>query len=113
MKNLLIAVVIVLFATVAYSAEVYPDIERTSDALVKTGTGTYGGMIVIPDGTNNCTVKVYDNTTNSGRVLDDGICTGASYTCKGLYPWPVSYEKGIYVDITTSGTCTYIIFRSK
>lgn len=113
MKNLLIAVVIILFATVAYSAEMYPSIEYTADALVKTGSGTYSGMIVFTS-SNDCTIKVYDNTTNSGRVLDDGVCLATSNTCKGLFPWPISYEKGVYVDITVGGgTCTYIIFTNK
>ena len=120
MKVKIIVAIIALLAlfTVCYSAEIYPSAEKTADASIKTGAGTYGGMIVITDGANACTVKVYDNTTNSGRVLDDGTCpgyvvSGQANTCKGLFPWPISYENGVYADFTTSGTCTYIIFTSK
>jgi len=119
MKKIVLSL-IVFFAlfTTCYGVEIYPSTEKTADASIKTGSGSYGGMIVITDGTNACTVKVYDNTTNSGRVLDDGVCSGyivsgQANTCKYLYPWPVSYSTGVYADMTTSGTCTYIIFTDK
>lgn len=114
MKNLLIAIIVVLsLVSFSYAAEMYPSAEYTADALIKTGNGTYGGVIVFTTD-NDCTVKVYDNTTNSGRVLDDGTCLATSDTCKGLFPWPISYEKGVYVDITVGGgTCTYMIFTNK
>ena len=115
MKVKIIVAIIALLAlfTVCYSAEIYPSAEKTADALIKTGSGTYGGMIVITDATNACTVKVYDNTAASGRVLDDGTCVGATVTCKYLFPWPISFDNGVYADMTTSGTCTFIIFTNK
>ena len=114
MKNIIVAVVLVLaLFTIGYTAELSSSGEKTADAAIRTtGGGQYGGMVVVTDGTNNCTVKVYDNpSAASGTVLDDGLCVAtASYTCKYLFPWPVPYDKGIYVDITTAGTCYYIIY---
>jgi hypothetical protein len=111
MKHIILVVfcILSLFA-ISYGAELGPSPEKTADALITTGIGQYGGMVVITDATNNCTVKVYDNTVASGRVLDDGICVGATVTCKYLFPWPIPFDRGVYADITSGGTCTYIIY---
>jgi hypothetical protein len=113
MKRIVLSL-IVFFAlfTIGYSAEVSMSAAKTSDAAIRTtGGGSYSGVIITTDGTNNCTVKVYDNASAaSGNVLDDGTCAGASITCKGLYPWPIPYYLGVYADMTTEGTCTYYIF---
>jgi hypothetical protein len=111
MKHIILAAIFILaLFTVGYGAEIGPSPEKTADAIITANPGgQYAGMVVLTDGTNNCTVKVYDSATGAdGKVVDDGICS--TYTCKYLFPWPTPYSNGLYVDITTAGTCTYIIY---
>ena len=120
MKVKIIVAIIALLAlfTVCYSAELYPSAEKTADALIKTGSGTYGGMIVITDATNACTVKVYDNTAASGTaILPTMTCPGDSST-SGVNTCVLSninlgFSTGLYADMTVGGggSCTYNVGR--
>lgn len=89
---------------------------KTADAGITSGSGEFHGLFVVTDGTNACTVAVYDNTAASGTKLQPTVIApaGASY---GMgYSWnpPIPYGTGIYVDITTSGTCSYAVqFRPR
>lgn len=120
MKNTIVSIIaILLLFTIGHTAELLPSPVQTADAVIESmGFGGYGGIIITTDGTNSCSVTVYDNITNAGKVLDYGTCpgytvSGQENTCKGLFPWPVKWDRGIYADMTTSGTCSYIIFYSK
>lgn len=88
--------------------------EKDADALIATGYGYFRGIMIITDGTNAVTVSIYDNTAASGRELIPTwtVTTSAtdraqaiSFAKEELY-----YYVGIYVDITTSGTATYMIY---
>ena len=86
---------------------------HTSDALVENGRGILGGIIIVTDGTNACTVSIYDNTAASGDKFFPTIIVPASYTSGFAIGVDTEYYNGIYVDITTSGTCTYTVLRNK
>jgi len=56
------------------------------------------------DGTNAVTVKIYDNTAATGtRILPDWVVTTGSSD-------RLSFNSGVSIDVTTSGTVSYMIF---
>lgn len=87
---------------------------KTADAGITTGSGEFMGFIITPDGTNDVTLSIYDNTAGSGtKMLPTMIFAGDG----GTQAWSVpgsdrglEYYTGIYADITTSGTVEYAIF---
>ena len=117
MKRGLLALLIILTAVSARAFEV--DYAKSSDvytadhAAIVTGAGYFYGIIVMTDGTNAVTVKVYDNTAASGtKILPDWlVTTGSSDRCQRLeFNPPLGFSTGVSVDITTSGTVSYMLF---
>ena len=113
MKKLIFAaLVLFLLASPAWANS----IGNTSDAAVTTGPGYLKGLIIHTDGTNACTVSVYDNTAASGTKLFSTrtVTTSATDRTQALSfdDKEVPYGTGIYVDITVGdgGTCTYDVY---
>jgi len=87
--------------------------EKTADATIDTGAGFFYGIEVMTDGTNPVTIDIYDNTAAGGTKLIPTwvVTTAATDRRKPLDRFPsVPYSKGVYVDITTSGTVKYMVF---
>lgn len=82
---------------------------KTADALIATGVGYYHGIFVVTDGTNTCTVTVYDNTSAAGTKIMPSVIVpaAASYGMAYSFNPPRIFRTGLYIDITTSGTCTF------
>jgi hypothetical protein len=96
----------------------YTAIYTTDQAGLKTTPGYFFGITVMTDGTNSCTVVTYDNTANSGtnKLHPDWVVTTSATDRAKTYspPYPLAYNTGISVDITTSGTCSYqILYQDK
>lgn len=107
---------VVLIACCLFLATpVYAEIseEKTADAAITAGYGYFGGIIVVTDGTNAVTVNIYDAAAASGRKLIPETVITTSSTDRiqaiGYGPTDVYYYTGIYVDITCSGTVTYMV----
>ena len=64
--------------------------------------------MVRTDGSNDVTVNVYDNTTNSGKRLipEDTVIRGDMMLDGVGYDPPVFCENGVYVEVSTSGSCS-------
>ena len=118
MKRLVLILFIVLFvATAVNSASqrdyMAPSAVKTADALIKTGVSYFYGLVVATDGTNSVTFKVYDNTSAAGtKVIPDWIVTTSSSNRMSAISFdpPLPCSTGIYVDITTSGSVSYIAY---
>lgn len=115
MKKLITLLILVLFtATAAYALEPsYTSGENTSDGagiahpsyLVKVKGKT--------DGTNNLTLKVYDNTAASGKVVAEFTIIGADHKGGETFE-DLDIENGVYVNMTTSGTGSWWVeFKRK
>lgn len=88
---------------------------KSATALIKTGPGRLGGIIVANDGANAITIDIYDNTTNSGTILIPQIVLPSSATIRShqiLFPIPIHFAKGCYVVVSVAGvgTCGYTVF---
>ena len=113
MKSFIYGLAIVLmFGTVVYAVdEVKVEPYKSSgdlsaDALIYTGKAVVKQVFIVPDGTNNCSVKLYDKTSASGRVIFPALpCLGTGSGC--TTDLNVLAETGIYADMTTVGTCPY------
>lgn len=116
-KVFCLAIALILMSGMAYAAEVQPRSGvKTADALVTTGSGTFAGILVVTDGSNTCTVTVYDNTSAASTKLMPTVIVpaAASYGMAYAFNPPLPYYTGIYVDITTSGTCSFdVYFQAK
>ncbi len=76
----------------------------TSDTtgLVFTGPCTLAGILVQDPAAN--TVTVHDSTTNNNPVMKfQWTTTGGSQQV--IFPYPVSFKKGIYVEVTGDLAC--------
>lgn len=122
MKKLLLVLLMSAFffaAVPVYAAEerMQASGEKTADALVYIGPGMFYGIAIATDGTNDCTISIYDNTTNTGKLIVPTFVatTGASDRTKSFFVYPaIEYTKGVYVDITLGGgTVGYEIYRKR
>ena len=84
---------------------------KTADALIRTGWAEFHGITVSTDGANAVTVDIYNGTSAAGTKIAPTLTFPAtpvtgSYS---IYP-PVSCSTGIYIDITTGGTASYVVY---
>lgn len=84
------------------SRDYYRATSTAADALVKTGKGFLGGLIVTSSASG--VIRLYDNTAASGTVILDQIAVfnGDSFDI------PVEFQTGLYFDLV-SGTATVTI----
>ena len=91
-----------------------PSVEKTADAAIMAKAGYFCGIMVITDGTNSVTIDIYDNATAaSGTEIIPlwTVTTSASNRSAALeFTNGIFVNSGIYVDITTSGAVTYVVY---
>ena len=86
---------------------------KTADALVHTGTSYLYGIVAATDGTNSVTFKTYDNTEATGtKAHPDWIAVTSSTNRMAVLSFdpPLVMSTGIYIDITTAGTVSYVAY---
>ena len=87
--------------------------EKSADASIFDGAGYILGIMMATDGTNDVTVDIHDNATSAtGKNLipTTVMTTSASNRSTAIaFDPPIAYYNGIYVNITTSGTCSYTV----
>ena len=84
-----------------------------SSALAVSGRSVFYGIAVKPDGTNNVTLTVYDNTVASGTnyIIPNSIDINAGVGLATISDDDgVAVTNGVYVEVTTSGTCSYQVY---
>ncbi len=92
-----------------------PSTQQTADASIVSGTGYFYGIMIDASGvTATTTFEVYDSgtTVTANRILPSfDVKAGVSLPLVEMMPIPIGYDSGIYVDVTTTGTCPkYMIF---
>jgi len=93
-----------------------PSAAKTDDALIATGQCFVYGVMIHTDGTNSVTVQGFDNTATGGTSLWGDLIATTSVsnrtTALSLDP-PIYCKNGIYIEITTGGTVTYVVYYWK
>ena len=113
MKNLLL--VLVLFLSVVTFAQAQSQtFSCTSSGLLTSDTAisdasTFGdvcGMVSVADGTNASACTLYDNASGAtGTVLFKVTTAAGDWLSGGLFPIPVRYKSGLYLDLGTNASC--------
>jgi hypothetical protein len=119
-KKVLLTILVAIFLSLITGSVIaeewcHPSAVQTASAAVRTSAGIFHGILFVTDGTNAVTVNVYDNASAaSGTKLiptDTIITTSATNRLTGIsIDPPVRYDKGIYVEITCSGTVAYMVY---
>ena len=88
--------------------------EQTADATILTGEGYFKQIIVMPDGTNDVTFSIYDNTASSGKEILPTMTFAGDGGAQASPPVWIAVNNGIRVDLTTVGTVAYVVlYRNK
>lgn len=86
---------------------------QTADALIYSDECVFDGIVVMPDGTNDVTVTVYDNSTGSGSTpVPTFTFSGTGGAQALMMPCSVRMGTGIYVNVTVAGggTVEYTVY---
>lgn len=89
--------------------------EQTADATILTGSGYFHQLLIMPDGTNDVTVTIYDNTAASGTKILPTMTFSGTGGAQASPPVWVTVSNGIYVDVSlAAGTVAYtVLYRDK
>ena len=82
--------------------------EQTADAAIYSGSADITAIQVCTDGINDGKVIIYDNTTDSGKVVFEATVTGASHYGGRVFVPPIEVSNGIYVDVTGTGASYFV-----
>lgn len=123
MKKLFISFLIILFfssITMAFDTDyVQQSAVKSADAnAILTGQHYLYKIVVMTDGTNDCTIVSYDALTATGTKLHPDWVNGTSADIrKDDLTWnpPLILSTGLSIDITVAaGSCEYMVYyRSK
>ena len=83
--------------------------ERTSDGVLVNAPCEAVQLMIVGDGTNECTAALYDGSA-SGTKLSPTWGVSASDKRGGFVIPEATARTSLYVDITTSGTCTVGVY---
>lgn len=86
---------------------------QTADAAICAIPAALTALTLISDGTNTCSVIIYDNaTTASGTVLAKALLVGAAEGTAHLhFDAPVQASHGLYADVTGTGAGYIVYFQ--
>ena len=85
---------------------------QTADGAIAAGRNRVNGITLLSDGTNACSVILYDNATAASGTVLGKVSIGAASLKKTehvLFENPVICENGIYADVTGTGA-EYIVY---
>jgi hypothetical protein len=84
---------------------------QTADAQIITGAGILRGFAIQTDGTNDVTITIYDGVGATGtELIPTAFTVAAADNYGGVVNLCILARDGIYADITTAGTCSYVVY---
>src|ERR1044072_2004286 len=86
---------------------------KTADAAIMAQGGYLHGVILENDGTNACSVILYDSASAAGTVLAKVLLPASStvLSLPVIFTHPVTCNTGIYADVTGTGAA-YTVYYS-
>ena len=110
MRILRLLVCLRLLASSARAARSRP-VAIGADGQVLDHSVVVTGMILVTDGTNDCTATLYDHkSAASGTQLSPVLTVAGADNYGGAMLPEVEARNGVYADLTTSGTCTVTVY---
>lgn len=110
----IIAVILAISTVYAATFFLTSSGKLSSSQAVYASKCIYGGMKVITDGSNNATIKVYDNASAaSGTQVDEATVTGSDQYGGMILPHPVRCSNGIYVSVSGTGAAVIIYYDTR
>ena len=85
---------------------------KSADAAIAAGRNRVNAITLLSDGTNACSVILYDNATAASGTEVGKVSIGAASLKKTehvVFENPVICELGIYADVTGTGA-EYIVY---
>ena len=82
---------------------------KAASAAIAPGKNRINAITFLGDGTNASTLIVYDNTTNTGKVVAKLVNKATDQQNHVIFTNPVVCEIGIYADLTGTGG-NYIVY---
>jgi hypothetical protein len=82
---------------------------KAASALISTGRNRINSVSLIGDGTNACTLTLYDNTSAAGKVAAVVRCRTTDQQNHIIFTFPISMENGIYASLGGVGG-NYIVY---
>lgn len=112
---ILAAVLTVALAAPAMAGGQWKFSTQTGDAQIAATPSKFVGIIVSPDGTNDCTFDFYDNTAGSGtKFLPSMTFSGTGGPQALILPKAMPTNVGLYVNITLgAGTIAYTVITEE
>ena len=94
---------------------IFNTVKKTASGVVIAEPCIFGGFLLGTDGVNDPTVTVYDNTSAaSGEELAPTTEYDASVLgLNGAIGFSVVAKNGIYIEITTAGSCEITVLYHK
>lgn len=113
-KKIIIALIFLMVLPLIGSADgIEYSAVQSGDALIVTGNVEFHGITITGDGTNSITVDIHNGTTVSGEKITPTLNFVQSSSAKtqvyGVSP-PVNCNTGIYINVTTAGTISYVVY---
>jgi hypothetical protein len=90
--------------------------EQTASALILTGDGYFHQIIIQPDGTNDVTLSIYDNTAASGTEITPTFVFAGDDGAAATPPVWIYVNTGIYVSVSVAGAGTVdytVLYRKR
>lgn len=81
-----------------------------ASALIATGRAGLYGVFVETDGSHDATLTVYDNTTNSGKILRKITVPGANFYGGWEFPYGLRANIGLYCVLAGAGAYYWVTF---
>ena len=101
-----------LWAVFAWGDAMTPSAVQTGSALVSNHAGLLFGISVTTDGTNACTIDIYDSMAGSGtKVMTTWTAPATPVSQAYSFNPPIKLNTGLYVNVTTSGTMSYVVYQ--
>ena len=85
--------------------------EKTEDTVIKASAGVLGGIIILTDGTNDATAKLYDHASAaSGTKLWEAKVPATDEYGGALFPFVIAFANGCYLDLTGTGASAIVYY---
>lgn len=87
---------------------------KSADAVITAVGGYVHAITLIPDGTNACSLVIYDNPAAASGLVLAKLALAATQTAPQTVTFnnPVSANKGIFADVSGTGA-NYIVYYSQ